>query len=73
VNDKLAKIKRGKKKQQLQEFYNPALSEIEAFKDAWRNHVMHNRKVYAAEDALAILAHVKRFLTLLVANGVKME
>lgn len=70
VNDRLGKLRRGSKKQQLQEFYNPVLSEIEAFKDAWRNHVMHTRKTYGSDDVLAIMSHVRRFMNLLVANGV---
>jgi hypothetical protein len=70
ITDKLNRVRRGVRKQQLQEFYNSAVSEVEAFKDAWRNHVMHTRRVYTAEDAQAIMAHVKRFMSLLVTNGV---
>jgi hypothetical protein len=57
-------------RQSLQEFYNSALSEIEGFKDAWRNHVMHTRRSYSAEDAVAVLTHVQRFMRLLVTKGV---
>lgn len=57
-------------KQSLQEFYNSALSEIEGFKDAWRNHVMHTRRSYSSEDAIAVLTHVQRFMRLLVTKGV---
>lgn len=70
VTEKLSKLKRGSTKQQRQEFYNPILSEIEGFKDAWRNHVMHTRKNFNQEDARAIIVHVHRFMTLLVSNGV---
>lgn len=70
ANEKINKINRGNKRQKLQEFYHQAISEVEGFKDAWRNHVMHSRKTYSPEDATAVVAHVRRFLNLLVANGV---
>jgi hypothetical protein len=70
VNERLEKLKRGKTKQSRQEFYNPILSDIEAFKDAWRNHVMHTRRDFSSDDAKAIIGHVKRFMMLLVSNGV---
>lgn len=57
-------------KQALQEFYYSAIAEIDGFKDAWRNHVMHTRRSYNAEDAVAVLSHVQRFLKMLVSNGV---
>ena len=70
INSKLSQIKRGIKRQQLQEFYNPVLSDIESFKDAWRNHVMHTRREYNAKDVASIMSHVHRFMALLVENGV---
>ena len=52
-------------KQAAQEFYHPVIAEVAAMKDAWRNHVVHCRQRYEYEDAVAILAHVKRlFVTL---------
>jgi hypothetical protein len=62
IESKLAKAKRGPAKQRLQEFYFPALQDIRAFKDAWRNHVMHTRASYTAADAEAVFSHVKRFM-----------
>ena len=70
VNEKINTIKRGAKRQELQEFYHQSVSEVEGFKDAWRNHVMHSRKIYSPEDAMAVVSHVRRFLNLLVSNGV---
>jgi len=70
VSEKLAKLKRGSIKQERQEFYNPVLSDIEGFKDAWRNHVMHTRRDFNEHDAMAVISHVQRFMSLLVANGV---
>ena len=32
------------------------------FKDAWRNHVMHARRVYEEKDAREIWWHVKRMV-----------
>jgi hypothetical protein len=65
VNMKIASIAPGKKKQKLQEFYFPALQDIQAIKDAWRNHVMHARREYAAPDAAAVLSHVTRLMVTL--------
>lgn len=67
---KIDRIKSRAKKQAAQEFYFSALAELEGFKDAWRNHVMHTRRSYSAEDAVAVLTHVQRFMKLLVTNGV---
>lgn len=64
------RVKNRVRRQELQEFYNLAIEEIEGFKDAWRNHVMHTRRSYSAEDAIAALTHVQRFMRLLVSNGV---
>lgn len=66
----LNQIPAGPQRQKMQEFYKTVLLEIDAFKDAWRNHVMHTRREYTAEEAAAILLHVKRFMSLLVLNGV---
>jgi hypothetical protein len=62
VTDRIAKAKRGPKKQIYQEFYYPALQDIEAIKDAWRNHVMHTRREYTPEDARSVFSHVKRLM-----------
>jgi predicted nucleic acid-binding Zn finger protein len=65
VNEKLDRLKRGKAKQEAQEFYYPLLQDLKGFKDAWRNHVMHTRQTYTVKDAEAIMDHVRRFLSLL--------
>jgi hypothetical protein len=57
--------KLGKVKTQGQEFYNTAIQEFRGFKDAWRNHVMHDRRDFNFEDAKGVLSHVSRFLKLL--------
>jgi hypothetical protein len=62
VEKKIDAIKRGAKKQSAQEFYLQSLQDIKAVKDAWRNHVMHTRREYTAEDALAIFGHVKNLM-----------
>jgi hypothetical protein len=67
VDTKVASIKNKRKKQQAQEFYYPALQDIRAIKEAWRNHVMHGRSEYTAPDAEAVLSHVKRLMIALSA------
>jgi hypothetical protein len=62
------KIKNKRKKQEAQEFYYPALQDIRAIKDAWRNHVMHTRREYTREDADAIGEHVKQLMSALAAR-----
>ena len=52
----------GLAKTQAQEFYNNAKAELYGFKDAWRNHVMHNRKRYSFDEAKGVLDHVERFV-----------
>ena len=62
VDAKLIKMRKGPGKQKLQEFYYPALQDIRAIRDAWRNHVMHTRAQYTKEDSTAIYSHVKRLM-----------
>ena len=69
IRSKIESIPKGPKRQQAQEFYFSAKQEVEAFKDAWRNHVMHARRRYSSEDAIAALSHVGRFMKSLVDNG----
>jgi hypothetical protein len=52
----------GLAKTQAEEFYNGALGEFRGFKDAWRNHVMHDRRSYSFDEAKAIMTHVERFM-----------
>jgi hypothetical protein len=62
VDTKLKALKRGSRKQELQQFYYPVLQDLRGIRDAWRNHVMHARDEYTREDATAILGHVKRLM-----------
>jgi len=71
VDVKIKAMSRGPRKQKAQEFYHPALKEINGFKDAWRNHVMHVRREYTAKDAEALSSHVERFMKLLADYGVR--
>ena len=66
VEAKITSFSDRKDKQVAQEFYVPIVQEIWALKEAWRNHVMHVRREYIEEDALAAMAHVKRLMTRLV-------
>ena len=51
---------KGEVRTQALEFYNSALEEFRAFKDAWRNHIMHSRRSYIAADATQVMEHVRR-------------
>ena len=62
VDKRIEKMRPGPKKQAAQEFYYPALQDIRAIRDAWRNHVMHSRAEYSPQDAEAIRGHVERLL-----------
>ena len=55
----------GLAKTQALEFYGGVKSEFLGFKDAWRNHVMHDRKKYSFDEAKGILSHVERLMKLL--------
>ena len=57
-------------KQKL-EFYSGAAKDFRYFKDAWRNHAMHYRERYDANEARTILEHVKSFMNHLVDGGLK--
>lgn len=71
IEAKISLMKPGPRKQEAQEFYYSSLSEITAFKDAWRNHVMHVRRTYTASDADALAGHVGRFMQKLADHGIK--
>jgi hypothetical protein len=63
VQRKLSKLRPGPRKQTHEQFYNECIEEINAIRQAWRNHVMHSREAVIVEDAIAILAHSKRLMT----------
>jgi len=62
INKRLIKMKPSPRKQDQQEFYANLITEIDAFRMGWRNHVMHSRVWYTAADADAIKDHVERFM-----------
>jgi hypothetical protein len=53
---------RGKKKSEALEFYHGIMGEFNAFKDVWRNNVMHTRKSYGEKEAIAVFNHVCGFM-----------
>ena len=53
---------RGPEKDAAQEFYKSALSHFSAFKDKYRNAVMHVRKLYSDEEATSAMTHVREFM-----------
>lgn len=62
VDERIEAMPRGPEKQAAQQFYYPLLQEIAGIRDAWRNHVMHARRDYLAQDADAVLKHVQRLM-----------
>lgn len=50
---------------ELLSFFSGCAAQFRYFKDAWRNHVAHNRKDYAAGEAWQILTAVRDFMQLL--------
>jgi hypothetical protein len=70
IEEKIKAMPRDETKQKGQEFYFSALGEIRGFKEAWRNHVMHTRRSYTREDALAVFSHVQRFMQSLADYGI---
>jgi hypothetical protein len=69
VTKKIDKLQRGTAKQKWQEFL-PILQDIDDVRAAWRNHVMHGRKIYNAEEADAAISHVKPIMTALISRGI---
>jgi hypothetical protein len=62
VTERNNKLKRGPKKQLYQEFYHPAIQDIEAMKEAFRNHVMHTRREYTESEAKPIFDRVQALM-----------
>ncbi len=53
---------RGKKKSDALEFYHGVMGEFNAFKDVWRNNVMHSRRSYNEPEAIGVFLRVKSFM-----------
>jgi hypothetical protein len=65
IEKKIGKMRAGPVRQEAQEFYYSLLQDLNGFKDAWRNHVMHTRATYTRKGAEDVYDHVKRFMALL--------
>jgi len=66
IQDKIESIGRTKKTNKAKandalQFYGEAAKEFSYFKDAWRNHVMHQRGAYDQETAKSIFNHTVAF------------
>jgi len=59
---------RGKKQSETLEFYRGAIGEFNAFKDVWRNNVMHARGSYDEKEAIRVFNHVRGFMQRLAAK-----
>jgi len=62
INKGSEKLKQGSKKAKRLQFLSEAAIEFRYFKDAWRNHVSHNRANFDQPEALMILNHIKSFM-----------
>jgi hypothetical protein len=61
-------LPRGEKKSGRMQFLSEAASEFRHFKDAWRNHVSHNKMTYTEPQALKAIEHVTGFIETLSAH-----
>jgi hypothetical protein len=61
----IQKAKRSNTKDEDLKFYSEAAVQFRYFKDAWRNHVCHQRQRYDLHQAYSILTHVGDFMELL--------
>ena len=62
-------MKKGWEKDETLSFYSRVALQFRYFKDAWRNHVDHNREVYDADQAHSILIHARDFIKELAEHG----
>ncbi len=65
IENVISKIKqkpKGKKKSEALELYHGMMGEFNAFKDVWRNNVMHARKTYDEHQAMSVYLHVREFM-----------
>jgi hypothetical protein len=60
--DAMSQAKRGPKRAAALEFYRGILGEFSAFKDVFRNHVMHSRVRYDEGKARSAMQHVSEFM-----------
>jgi len=44
------------------EFYHGAMQEFRAFKNLWRNRIMHSREEYDRDQAASAMVHVRGFM-----------
>lgn len=58
----IANKKRGSARDRALLFYRGILGEFEAFKDVYRNNIMHARETYDMPRALSVLNHVREFM-----------
>lgn len=66
---KLESMQKGRQKDEKLSFYSRSAVQFRYFKDAWRNHVDHNRETYDADQAHSILIHARDFIKELAEHG----
>lgn len=69
IRDTDQTMPKGQLKADLLNVYTQAASQFFYWKTAWRNHVMHGKAIYDAEQAQTIFFHVRDFMRYLAAGG----
>ena len=46
----------------MKRFYSEAAVQFTYFKDAWRNYVVHENRIFDEDKALQIFEHVRAFM-----------
>jgi hypothetical protein len=59
---KFKQLSKGKKKSETLEFYHGLIGEFNAFKDVWRNNIMHTRRSYNRHEAMVVFERVRSFM-----------
>lgn len=70
IKDKRDNMPKSRAKKNLLQKYSDLAAEFAHFKDAWRNHVMHENTEYDPTKSLEILAHTRTFMKKL-SNSIK--
>jgi hypothetical protein len=62
IEKRIKALRKGTARDAKSALYNSILTDFHAFKEEWRNHVMHTRKNFDEAEALRVMPHVERFM-----------
>jgi len=62
IASKIRAAQCGTPRNELKEFYHGIMGEFRAFRDVWRNNVMHGNTPYTEEQATRVFEHVREFM-----------